>query len=437
MIHFKNIADLVEKAADPANSEWFPVVVHDRRITMSDNCLKRMEDVGRAAGASIVYSYYRLILPDGSVEDHPLIPYQNGSLRDDFDFGGIMMLNSDAVRKVYPEIRQFSDYPDGGLYALRLALSGEGPLVMIPEYLYTMDKIDFRASGQKQHDYVDPRAREYQEAMERTVTWYLSKQDALVSGEREEVIFREEDFPVCCSVIIPVKNRVSTISDAVRSALGQKADFRFNVIVVDNASTDGTSSVIDGISDERLVVIHVAEDSGLGIGGCWNLAVNDPRCGAFAVQLDSDDLYSSDFTLQAVVDEFRRSGAAMVIGSYTMTDFDLNILPPGLIDHKEWTDGNGANNALRINGFGAPRAFYTPVIREIGFPDVSYGEDYAVCLRISRTWKVGRIFSSLYLCRRWKGNSDASLDVLKVNEHNYYKDFLRSCEFSARKEIGK
>lgn len=433
MIAFKNISSLNDEIKRAGCPEWLLVSVLPREFRLSSICEKRMRDVGTACGSSIVYSDCWLTLPDGSREAHPTISYQPGSLRDDFDFGGLILVNCAKFANVFSNVKAEENGPDGGLYALRLALSSEGAVTRVPEFLYEMDKTDFRASGEKQHDYVKPSAREYQIAMEKAVTVYLRRQKALLPAEKESVEFDREGFEFTASVVIPVRNRVKTVGDAVRSALGQRADFPFNVIVVDNDSSDGTRELLDGIDDSRLVVVKVDSLENLGIGGCWNRALTDERCGMFAVQLDSDDIYSSPETLQKIVDKFRETKAAMVIGSYTLTDFDLNVLPPGIIDHAEWTDDNGANNALRINGFGAPRAFYTPIARSILFPNVSYGEDYAMALRISRTWRVGRIYEPLYLCRRWNGNSDAAVSPEKVNEHNYYKDFIRTCEFLARK----
>lgn len=394
---------------------------------------ERMLQVAQCSQAAMLYCDYAETLADGSLEPHPCIPYQRGSLRDDFDFGAVAAFSVDALKEVIPSLPS-REYADGGMYALRLALSClAGGIVHCPETLYTTRKVDYRASGQKQHDYVDPRQRGYQMCMERTLTDFLSRHGALApSHKRVAEVPHEWNSPVVASIIIPERNRMRTIKDAVDSALGQECDFPFNVIVVDNASTDGTTELIDKISDSRLIHLRAGAEERLNIGGCWNKAVLDPRCGLYAVQLDSDDVYSSAGTLQRIVDKFREGGYAMVIGSYTLTDFEMNVLPPGVIDHREWTDENGANNALRINGLGAPRAFLTPLLRTILFPDTSYGEDYAVGLRLSRDYKIGRIYDSLYNCRRWEGNSDAALSVERTNRNNYYKDSLRSAELAAR-----
>lgn len=412
------------------------VQIDDREVSFSDYGERRMLQVATGSGASMVYSHYRESLPDGTLVPHPVIAYQQGSLRDDFDFGVAVVLDCDRVREVMPDIAG-REYADGGWYALRLALSRKGNgLFLCPEYLYTACRTDHRLSGQKQHDYVDPRRREYQICMERTLTDFLKREKALAPVEKKACVppATDADRPLA-SVVIPVRNRVRTIADAVQSALGQECGFPFNVIVVDNGSTDGTTEKLEAMASPRLVHIRLDGSEGLNIGGCWNRAILDPRCGLYAVQLDSDDIYSSPHTLQKIVDKFREGDYAMVIGSYTLTDFNLDILPPGLIDHAEWTDDNGANNALRINGLGAPRAFYVPLLREILFPDTSYGEDYAVSIRLARDYKIGRIYESLYNCRRWEGNSDAALSVESVNRNNFYKDSLRTAELLARMDI--
>ncbi|MDE7382108.1 MAG: glycosyltransferase, partial [Muribaculaceae bacterium] len=435
---FKNVNDLKEKIFNTPLKQYILVALDDREIELMPHAVRRFRQIAEDSDAAMVYSSFRERLDDGSVVNHPLIEYQPGSLRDDFDFGPLVLLNvADVLAATEDFDERESAYLDGGWYALRLRLSAANMLVNTPEYLYTVQRVDYRKSGEKQHDYVNPRQRAYQIEMEEVLTNHLFEINALANPQKTLVEFDSDDFICEASVIIPVKNRVSTVADAVKSALAQSTDFPFNIIVVDNGSTDGTSELLDSISDPRLKVIHLSGEEGLGIGGCWNVAVLDEACGRFAVQLDSDDVYSSSHTLQKIVDCFRANNAAMVIGSYTLTDFNLNILPPGLIDHQEWTDSNGPNNALRINGLGAPRAFYTPIIREILFPNVSYGEDYAVALRISRDYYIGRIYESLYNCRRWDGNSDAALSIEKTNEHNLYKDFLRSLELLARMDAGR
>lgn len=433
MIRFTTVDELREHIFHLPLEQYVMVQIGPREVKLNPECEHRMRQIAEETDASLVYSYYRETLPDGSVADHPLVRYQSGSLRDDFDFGSVVMINiADALAATEDFGEEESAYLDGGWYAFRLRLSMGNYFVEIPEYLYTVERVDHRKSGEKQFDYVNPNNTEYQRQMEECLLDYLYEIDALVSEERKHIDLEEGEFFNEASIIIPVRNRVGTISDAVNSALQQETDFPFNIIVVDNGSTDGTSEVLAGIKDPRLNVITLTGKEGLGIGGCWNRALLSPLCGRFAVQLDSDDVYGGPDTLQQIVDVFRKTRCGMVVGSYTLTDFNLNELPPGLIAHREWTDENGPNNALRVNGFGAPRAFHTPLARTILFPDVSYGEDYAMCLRISREYAVGRIYHSIYNCRRWEGNSDAALPIEKVNQHNMYKDFVRSVELLAR-----
>lgn len=433
IIRFKNIDDLRERILRSPLEQFVLVQLDDREITPDPNCIHRLCELAADVDATLTYCWHRDQLPDGSVEPHPVNDYQPGSLRDDFDFGPLVLLNAADVLAASENLSGQSGLSDGGWYALRLTMTVGKAIAMIPEYLYTARKRDLRVSGEKQHDYVDPRNKIYQQQMEQTFTTHLRLLGALVdTSVREKVDYDAKPFPVEASVIIPVRNRARTIRDAVESALGQQTDFAMNVIVVDNDSTDGTRQTLEGIDDPRLVLIKASEEECLGIGGCWNKALLDPRCGRFAIQLDSDDLYNSPRTVQTIVDKFRTGNYAMVVGSYTLVDFDGRTIPPGLISHDEWTDENGPNNALRINGLGAPRAFFTPVARRILFPNVSYGEDYAMALRISRDYAIGRIFTPLYLCRRWEGNSDAALSIWKVNENNAYKDCVRSFEFMAR-----
>ena len=399
---------------------------------MSEDALARMVRVADDTGALMVYADH-YVVKDGIREAHPLIDLQEGALRDDFDFGTVTLVRTDVLRE-FTE-RQSRGYEYAALYAFRLYMQRKGLIFHLNEYLYTSEMLDMRKSGEKQFDYVNPRNREVQIEMEQAVTEHLTIIGALVDNKKyKEPQFTLGDFPVEASVIIPVFNREKTIADAVRSALSQEASFEYNVIVVDNHSTDNTGKILREIADPRLVVI-VPERTDLGIGGCWNEAVYSKYCGRFAVQLDSDDLYSGTDTLQRIVDCFHEQRTGMVIGSYRMCDFDLQTLPPGIIDHREWTDDNGANNALRINGLGAPRAFFTPLLREVGFPNTSYGEDYALGLWFSRTYRIGRIFDELYLCRRWGGNSDADLSIDKLNKNNSYKDKLRTIELLARKKM--
>lgn len=436
IIRFRNVKQLCDAICRNSLERYVLVRLDDREITPDEYCFHRLVETASEVDATLTYCHYKERLADGSLANHPVCDYQYGSLRDDFDFGPLVLLNAADVLAASEDFtEEESALLDGGWYALRLRLSSTGIFMNIPEYLYIAERIDDRKSGEKQFDYVDPRRRDYQIEMERMLSEHLYEINALVKKEKQTCDFdgiEAEGFPREASIIIPVRNRVKTIGDAVRSALSQKCGFEYNVIVVDNGSTDGTRELLRDVRDPKLRVIELTGNEGLGIGGCWNRALQSPYCGRFAVQLDSDDIYADENTLQAVVDKFRETGAAMVIGSYIITDFGLRPMPPGLIDHREWTDDNGANNALRINGFGAPRAFYTSIARKFLFPNVSYGEDYALALRISREYVVGRIFEPLYFCRRWEGNSDASLDIAKQNQYNFYKDKIRTLELTAR-----
>ena len=402
-------------------------------ITLGQTALERLVRVANDSGAAMVYADH-YATTGGERKPHPAIDYQEGSIRDDFDFGALLLVRGDLLRS-YAQQAQAAQYQYAGLYDLRLFLSRCGAVFHLDEYLYTEEETDLRASGEKQFDYVNPANREVQVEMEQAATAHLEAIGARIDTSHYATPdFNEQDFATEASVIIPVRNREKTIADAVKSALAQKATFKYNVIVVDNHSTDRTTELLQAIDDPRLIHI-IPKRTDLGIGGCWNVAVNDARCGRFAVQLDSDDLYSSPRTLQTIINAFHEQGAAMVVGAYRMCDFDLNTLPPGLIAHREWTDDNGANNALRINGLGAPRAFFTPLLRQMQFPNTSYGEDYAMGLLFSRHYRIGRIYDELYLCRRWQGNSDAALSVEKVNANNLYKDRLRTLEIGARRAM--
>ena len=429
--------------ADNVDCEYALLYTKATPLTIGLYAIRRMLRVAVETDAEMIYSDHYSV-ENGVTVAHPVIDYQAGSLRDDFDFGSVIVIKAKTLKE-YAAANAGKEYRFAGLYDLRLFLSRKGSIFHINEFLYTEEESDTRTSGEKQFDYVNPRNREVQIEMEKAVTEHLKAVGAFIdTAYYETPDFNEQTFDCEASVIIPVRNREKTICDAVDSALSQKTKFKFNVIVVDNHSTDKTTELLAGYAkkeeqgDGKPRLIHIIpERNDLGIGGCWNVAVNDRHCGRFAVQLDSDDLYSSPNTLQAIVDEFHKQHAAMIIGSYRMCDFDLNTLPPGLIDHAEWTDDNGCNNALRINGLGAPRAFFTPLVRQILFPNTSYGEDYAMALAFCRRYKIGRIFSELYLCRRWGGNSDAALSIEKVNANNLYKDRLRTMELSARQMVMK
>ena len=426
-------SNTVMSIAENTDADYLLLCTRMASVRWGLYALERFLRTADDTGAVMVYSDH-YSLEEGALTKHPAIDYQAGSLRDDFDFGSLWLIKSQALLDYVAQTDRV-DYQYAGLYDLRLYLSRKGEIFHLNEYLYTEAELDTRKSGEKQFDYVNPRNREVQIEMERACTAHLEKVGAIVDTNfYRQPDFDEQDFACEASVVIPVFNREKTIADAVKSALSQKTNFPYNVIVVNNHSTDSTGEILDSIDDERLIQI-VPGRTDLGIGGCWNVAVTSGHCGKFAVQLDSDDLYSSPKTLQKIVDAFHEQKAAMIIGSYRMCDFDLNTLPPGLIDHKEWTEDNGCNNALRINGLGAPRAFFTPLVRQIQFPNTSYGEDYALGLAFSRRYRIGRIYDELYLCRRWGGNSDAALSVERVNANNLYKDRLRTMELKARQQM--
>ena len=436
-------SNTVSSIAENTDADYVIICTKATPIRWGLYALERFLRTADDTGAVMVYSDHYSV-QEGKLEKHPVIDYQAGSLRDDFDFGSLWLVKAQNLLD-YAAQQDRQEYQFAGLYDLRLYLSRVGEIFHINEFLYTEDELDTRKSGEKQFDYVNPRNREVQIEMEKACTHHLEKVGALVDTNFYRLPdFDEQEFEYEASVIIPVFNREKTIADAVKSALSQKTSFKFNVIVVNNHSTDRTGEILSEIAHEmeerndkqagRLVQI-VPDRNDLGIGGCWNMAINSDHCGKFAVQLDSDDLYSSPKTLQKIVDAFHKQKAAMMIGSYRMCDFDLNTLPPGLIDHKEWTEDNGCNNALRINGLGAPRAFFTPLVRQIQFPNTSYGEDYALGLVFSRRYRIGRIYDELYLCRRWGGNSDAALSIDKVNANNLYKDRLRTMELKARQQM--
>lgn len=426
-------SNTIASIAENTDADYVMICTRHTTIGWGNNTLERFLRVADDTDAVMVYAdHYKMV--EGKMEKHPVIDYQSGSLRDDFDFGSLWCIKAQALADYIAQSDR-EEYQFAALYDLRLYLSRVGEIFHLNEFLYSEAELDTRKSGEKQFDYVNPRNREVQIEMEKACTQHLGKVGALIDTTfYRQPDFGEQDFEYEASVIIPVFNREKTVADAVKSALGQKANFKFNVIVVNNHSTDRTGEILDELKADNMIQI-VPERTDLGIGGCWNEAINSSFCGKFAVQLDSDDLYSSPKTLQKIVDAFYKQKAAMIIGSYRMCDFDLNTLPPGLIDHKEWTDENGCNNALRINGLGAPRAFFTPLVRQIQFPNTSYGEDYALGLAFSRRYRIGRIYDELYLCRRWGGNSDAALSVEKVNANNLYKDRLRTMELKARQHL--
>lgn len=412
------------------NADFILLYTKSLPLKLGAFSVARMVQAAQYTRAGMVYSDY-YALKDGKMTNHPVIDYQDGSLRDDFNFGSLLLFSAPAVKEAVGRMNE--EFSFAGLYDLRLKISQNHKLFRLPEFLYTEMETDTRRSGEKIFDYVDPKNREVQLEMEKACTLHLKDIGGYLEPRFKAVKFEEADFPVEASVVIPVRNRAKTIEDAVRSVFSQKAAFSFNLIIVDNHSDDGTTDILKKLAGEDDRLIHlIPERKDLGIGGCWNMAIMHESCGKFAIQLDSDDLYADDKVIQTIVDAFYEQNCAMVIGSYQMVNFKLEEIPPGLIDHKEWTPENGRNNALRINGLGAPRAFYTPVLRKIRVPNVSYGEDYAVGLAVSRDYQIGRIYKPLYMCRRWEDNSDASLDIVKMNNHNFYKDRVRTMELWAR-----
>ena len=420
----------IRKVASAAEGEYTLVYTRNSELSWVRFGLERMLQIADDSGATMIYADHF----DGE-DPAPVIDYQEGSLRDDFDFGGVQIYRTECLKKAADGMD--ADYQYAGLYDLRLRVSELGPLVHVNEFLYYEIETDRRSSGEKLFDYVDPRNRAVQIEMEQACTAYLKRTGAYLDPVFKEVDLDSEPFDVEASVVIPCRNRVRTIGDALQSALSQQTDFPYNVIVVDDNSTDGTVDVIKSfLHDPKL--IYIPQDKGYhAIGGNWNAALHHPACGRFALQLDSDDVYSGSDTVRKFVDVFREQGCAMVVGTYRITDFDLNELPPGIIDHREWTPDNGRNNALRINGLGAPRGFWTPLVRSINFPTTKYGEDYAVALRISREYRIGRIYDVMYNCRRWGGNSDGALDIESVNRNNLYKDRIRTWELLARRHLNR
>ncbi len=424
----------IREIALRCQTEYILLCNLDKEISMDTHSLKRMIEVMVQTDSDWVYADY-YDEQDSNLIPHPLIDYQEGSLRDDFDFGHLILIRTHAFRKAAEQITDGYQY--AALYSLRLNISQQGRFFRINEFLYTCKESEKRSSEEVMFEYVDPANRSVQIEMEQAVTQYLKDINAwLPPANLQTVDLKEKSFPFEATVIIPVRDRIKTIGDAIDSVLTQVTKFPYNIIVVNNYSTDGTTQLITKLAEMHPDLLHlIPERKDLGIGGCWNEAIHHDLCGRFAVQLDSDDLYAGPDTLQKIVDCFYADEAAMVIGSYRMVDFDLNEIPPGIIDHREWSFDNGRNNALRVNGFGAPRAFYTPVIRNVGFPNVSYGEDYAVTLAISRYSSIGRIFEPIYLCRRWGENSDSSLSLVRQNANNFYKDRIRTIELLARKQI--
>lgn len=435
VIDLSGSTQTLRKIAAVSDAEYSVVYTKSFALDLGQFALERMSRIARDTAAGLVYADHFLLSGDKK-SACPVIDYQQGSLRDDFNFGSLLLYNAENLKQAVSEMK--NDFQFAGWYDLRLKVSQQAELLHINEFLYTDIETDNRKSGEKQFDYVDPRNRAVQIEMEQACTEHLKTIGGYLAPLFAPIAFGDNHFKTEASVIIPVKNRIKTIGDAVKSVLMQKTSFPFNLIIIDNYSDDGTSELIQQFVSQDNKVIHlVPERKDLGIGGCWNEGVQSAHCGKFAIQLDSDDVYQDENTIQKIVEAFYAQQCAMVVGSYTMTNFDMQTIPPGLIDHKEWTPDNGRNNALRINGLGAPRAFYAPVLRDIKVPNTSYGEDYALGLAISRNFQIGRIYDSLYLCRRWDDNSDASLDIVKMNAHNAYKDKIRTIELKARIRMNK
>lgn len=434
MVHIDalNSSDTMLKIVEAAKAPYTLLYTKYNNLVMGYFALDRFVRLAGDSKAGMMYADSYTVI-EGKKSNTPVIDYQEGSLRDDFNFGSVLFFNTEVLKKAAAGIDVH--YTAAGLYDLRLRLSRIAPIVHINEYLYSDVTVDNRKSGEKIFDYVDPKNRGVQIEMEKACTAHLKAVGGYLEPKFDEIDFNKGNFEYEASVIIPVRNRIRTIRDAIRSVLSQKTDFPFNLIVIDNHSTDGTTEAIDEFKDDPRLVHIVPQRDDLGIGGCWNAGVQHPKCGKFAVQLDSDDVYSDENTLAKMVAAFYEQKCAMVVGTYMLTDIDKNPIPPGVIDHKEWTPENGRNNALRINGLGAPRAFYTPVLREIHVPNTSYGEDYALGLAFSRHFQIGRVYDVVYLCRRWEDNSDAALDIVKMNNNNLYKDRIRTWELQARRAL--
>jgi group 2 glycosyl transferase len=428
------LKDIANKATAP----YTLLYLKSQFIKLGYLALDRMITLGDITEAGMIYADHYNLAADGTRSDAPVIDYQMGSLRDDFNFGSVILFRTESLKAAANMMK--ADYQAAGFYDLRLKIAEKFRIEHINEYLYSEVELDTRKTGEKLFDYVDPKNRASQIEMEQAATEYLKEVGGYLKPGFKDIDITEGEFPVEMTVMIPVRNRIRTIRDAINSALEQKTTFKYNVFVVENGpechSTDGTTEAVQEYDDPRLVHV-ITERRDLGVGGSWNLAAHDPRCGRFIVQLDSDDVYLDENTLQKFYDAFQEQKVATIIGTYVLTDINKNVLPPGKIDHAEWTPDNGRNNALRINGLGAPRAFFTPVLRDIPMPNVNYGEDYALGLAISRHYLIGRIYDPLYCCRRWDDNSDGDLSIEKENKNNTYKDRIRTWELQARIAMNK
>ena len=428
------LKDIANKATAP----YTLLYLKSQFIKLGYLALDRMITLGDITEAGMIYADHYNLAADGTRSDAPVIDYQMGSLRDDFNFGSVILFRTESLKAAANMMK--ADYQAAGFYDLRLKIAEKFRIEHINEYLYSEVELDTRKTGEKLFDYVDPKNRASQIEMEQAATEYLKEVGGYLKPGFKDIDITGGEFPVEMTVMIPVRNRIRTIRDAINSALEQKTTFKYNVFVVENGpechSTDGTTEAVQEYDDPRLVHV-ITERRDLGVGGSWNLAAHDPRCGRFIVQLDSDDVYLDENTLQKFYDAFQEQKVATIIGTYVLTDINKNVLPPGKIDHAEWTPDNGRNNALRINGLGAPRAFFTPVLRNIPMPNVNYGEDYALGLAISRHYLIGRIYDPLYCCRRWDDNSDGDLSIEKENNNNTYNDRIRTWELQARIAMNK
>ena len=445
MLKVNNLTSTATIKAIAEHSDACVTMLYTKYVTLkfAPYAIERFVKILADTQSGMLYADHYNVTEKGA-DKAPVIDYQMGSLRDDFDFGSVLVFCSECFKKAADAMKSFYEF--AGLYDLRLKLSQFAPITHINEFLYSDVELDTRKSGEKIFDYVDPRNRGRQIEMEAACTEHLKEiggylaPTKVVDGKEvpnfKHIEFDHDKFEVEATVMIPVRNRIRTIRDAINSVLNQKTNFKFNLMVVDNFSTDGTREAIAEYDDPRLIHI-IADFYDMGIGGYWNLAAHHEKAGKFIVQLDSDDMYKDENTLQTMVNAFYEQNVAMVVGTYLMTDINCNPIPPGVIDHKEWTPENGRNNALRINGLGAPRAFYTPVLREVMLPNTSYGEDYALGLNISRTYQIGRVYEPVYMCRRWDDNSDANVDVVKMNNNNLYKDRMRTWELMARIAMNK
>ncbi len=424
------------KALELAGSCPFIMIVPSTdTVSITTEETNRLLSVALEGGQALYYADYYTERRN-TKNSCPVISYEPGSIRDDFNFGPVMLFSNGHIKACFNLFGPLTDTRWAGLYELRLKASLTADVIRVPEPLSLV--VPRKSEAGSHFDYVDPAQKQYQQEMEAVATEHLKRCNAWCGHDLLPAPDDDSPYPLEASVVIPVKNRETTIDEAIRSALNQETDFDFNVLVVQNHSTDNTRQVIEAAAqrDPRVVQI-IPERRDLGIGGCWNEAIRSPLCGRFVCQLDSDDLYADTRALATVISALRDGNCGMLVGSYRLVNFQLEEIPPGIVDHREWTELNGRNNLLRVNGIGAPRAFTTGLLRRYPFPNVSYGEDYAVSLRISRDYRVGRIYEPVYLCRRWDDNTDADLPLEKINEYASYKDGLRTREILERQNSAK